>query len=386
MAIILVAGGAEDAAPEQRTEYIFDDPVISAGAAAGAQLPMNGPGVAAEQFVVLAEQGQYWLINRAGGTLLNGKPLPREARRLLADGDTLQCGAHVIRVRLRDAAETDETPATTAAAPDPSPDTGADKSPDHDTGHSGAGTAAATAVAWAQAEQPVPRHSFADILRQARTLENSYSFMIRGGPQDGLSLLLTEDEMQIGWDAAGRELVFQDSEIAAPCLYVWKTWHGVFVRIAGAGELVVDGDTAQEELILRHGDEIDIGAPPATETEEKPEHVSLVFLEPASLLLIEKAAPEGLPAPVTMAAAAPEHAEALPAQDIAPEAESTISPAEAPENAGEAAVSAPAMTAAAGSRHYLGYFSALELLAMGACTLAMTLIFYLLLRYVQAGL
>jgi pSer/pThr/pTyr-binding forkhead associated (FHA) protein len=75
---------------------MFDGPIVTIGSDDACTLRLNDAAAAPEQAVLIVENNQWMLFNKADGTALNDEPLAREARCSLADGDELRVGEHVI--------------------------------------------------------------------------------------------------------------------------------------------------------------------------------------------------------------------------------------------------------------------------------------------------
>ncbi|HEX5709290.1 MAG TPA: FHA domain-containing protein, partial [Pyrinomonadaceae bacterium] len=96
---------------EPARERVFDGEIVTIGSDPSASLLLRGRDIAAEQAIILNEDGRLLFINRAEGTALNGETLAREARRPLADGDTLSIGPYRITLSLNSASARPEPPA-----------------------------------------------------------------------------------------------------------------------------------------------------------------------------------------------------------------------------------------------------------------------------------
>src|SRR5918992_5760815 len=92
--IIRRRGAGEVAAPVAQD---FHGPILTIGSDPAANLHLDDRAVAAEQAIIIGgDEEPPLFINRAEGTLLNGEPLAREARRPLSDGDTISIGPYRI--------------------------------------------------------------------------------------------------------------------------------------------------------------------------------------------------------------------------------------------------------------------------------------------------
>ena len=356
MAIRLIIRRWDGGAGARPAEQTFDGPIITIGNDPAAGLHLEDPAVAPEQAIIIGgEDEPPLLINRAEGTLLNGEPLAREARRPLSDGDAITVGAYVVSLAAgngfradahtqgllpgaRDVGggvrETRETPAPTgAAAPEP------------------------------PATQPT---SFAAILDSLRTEEDTFYFQIEtatGGrrrvPVEGAGMLL-------GWDQTGQNVACgAPGAVATVRASVHKDWSGVVLQPEGPGAASVNGEPVESARRLRNGDRVPL-RPAAGAGDPDAARNFFIFYEPASLVVLDSLLPaQQLPPPV----AAP------PAATAGADAGALVAAPAAP----------PAPRAAArvplAARTYFGYFTLGEVALMACATLAAAFIIFLILEY-----
>ncbi|HEX8187569.1 MAG TPA: FHA domain-containing protein, partial [Pyrinomonadaceae bacterium] len=228
------------AAPAAQT---FDGPIVTIGSDPAASLHLEDGAVAAEQAIIIGGDDEPPLfINRAEGTLLNGEPLAREARRPLNDGDTISVGPYVIGFQSGNGFRPGGGGAGLAPAADDYAGGGGVPAPA--TRETPALPAADEAgAAPLTTSQPT---SFAAILDSLRTEEDTFYFQVetatagrRRVPVEGATLLL-------GWDATGLNVACGGGvAVAIPRAVVHKDWSGVMLQPEGAGAALVNGEPVE---------------------------------------------------------------------------------------------------------------------------------------------
>lgn len=339
-------------------EHIFREEIVTIGSDASATLRLAGANVAPEQALIIVEAAASppLLINRAPGTTLNGETLAREIRRPLADGDHLGIGDWRIIFDLSDPSNANGSRLTSKGDA---------------AGHTVELTNDLPPVAPPPAPAAVAKRagepkSFASILNELRTEEDSFCFEIETGAQAGTRLVIDAAETIVGWDAAGERVVVADAvgESAVERMIVRKDWTGVVVEArGGAGALRVNDAGVNDPRRLRDGDRVTIG--PASE-DSAAGGATLVFREPASLVVLDSLLPQKLPPPVVNSPASAAPAAVAPA-DHAPAA-----PPEVAERRSPMVVL---------RKKYLSYFSRTELLVMALGTVIAAVIIFLVLEY-----
>lgn len=316
----------------------FAEPLVTIGSSQASLLQLNEASMAPEQFVILRDDEQYWLINRAEGTRLNRKPLACETRELLREGDEVEAGEYLIRISLLAA------PAT----------------------HS-------------------PQRSFAQVLDGLRTEDDCFSFVIAGGPQNGQRVLLSGSQMVIGWDEVRQQLAFEEEHVATPWVLIRKDWSGVAATSTNPGNIVINGEKRGETYRLHHNNEIELGTFCWEETSyhqkksgatiTKEEIVRLIFQEPLVLARLKAILPEGLPQPVIFASQ-PHDTNDWP-NDLSAAEQLFTAPADTlkvKSRTNTTAVSTPV------SRRYFGSFTLREMLFMALGTACLTLLLFVVLN------
>ncbi|HEV2801910.1 MAG TPA: FHA domain-containing protein [Pyrinomonadaceae bacterium] len=354
-------GDATEAAP------LIDVPLagalISLGSDAAATVSLRGANVAPEQAVIVQEDGQLLLINRADGTTLNDELLPREARRPLAHGDYLGVGDYVAFLIA------DETLAGS--------DAGGRSLSSSDAFTNGANLAAQTETDTAQIGQTRPTtqptqqpngnertpRNFAAILDTLRTEEDSFYLLVEGGADNGRRVRLETLETTLGWEETGQRLAFAEDEVVARRAVLRKDWTGVVVQSLGVGLVAVNGEPVEATRQLRNGDRLTLV--PTVNTAAQNQAI-LIFHEPASLLALDSLLPQKLPPPVAL-------------QPVAPDS-GLVAQTEAATAMSELARSREVRPASA-ARTYFGYFTRGEVLLMIVATLVTAAIIFLVLEF-----
>lgn len=355
--IIRRRDAGEGAAPVAQT---FGGPLVTIGSDPGAGLHLDDRAVAAEQAIIIGGDDEPPLfINRAEGTLLNGEPLAREARRPLSDGDTISIGPYVIGVESGNGFRPGAGLPGLAPAADDYADGARPAPATRETPAPPAADEAAPAPA-----QPT---SFAAILDSLRTEEDTFYFQVetatagrRRVPVEGATLLL-------GWDATGQNVACGgEGAVAIPRAVVHKDWSGVMLQPEAAGAALVNGEPVETARRLRNGDRVTLRPAPGAASND-PARNFFIFYEPASLVVLDSLLPaQQLPPPV--AAPPPSASEGTGTNAIVP-APPTLPAVRTPPRA-------PLM-----SRPFLRYYTVGEVLLMACATLAGAFVIFLILEY-----
>jgi pSer/pThr/pTyr-binding forkhead associated (FHA) protein len=351
--IIRRRDGGGGAAPAAQT---FDGPIITIGNDPAAGLHLEDPAIAPEQAIIIGgEDEPPLLINRAEGTLFNGEPLAREARRPLSDGDTISVGAYVISLAAGNGFRADTQ----------FPELGAGVG-DFDGGIRDTRETPALPKAAAPEPQATQPTSFAAILDSLRTEEDTFYFQIEtatGGrrrvPVEGAGMLL-------GWEQTGQNVACGDAgSVATVRAAVHKDWSGVVLQPESPGAASVNGEPVESARRLRNGDRVTL-RPAAGSGSPEAARNFFIFYEPASLVVLDSLLPaQQLPPPVAAPQPAPEVTGA-----------SALVPAPASPTALRAAARVP-LTA----RTYFGYFTLVEVALMACATFVAAFIIFMILEY-----
>ena len=332
-------------------ERAFNDGIVTVGSDPAATVCLSDSSVAPEHAIVINDDGQLLLINRADGTRLNGEPLPREARRTLSGGDALEVGPYTILL-----APGGESASAGVASESQEP----------------AAEERATATAplrdEAQPPEPLadarqPARSFASILDSLRTEEDSFYFLVETA-RERRRVTLEGTEMVLGWDETGRRISCEAARVVAARAVVRKDWSGVVVLALSPGMLFVNAETVEAPRRLRNGDRLTM-LPASASAPAAPEENYLVFHEPASLVVLDTLLPQQLPPPISPAVEAPAPADV--GSGLAP-----IAPA---------ALAKKSRGLFAPDQRYFGFFTPTEVLVMVCGTLVAAVIIFLILEY-----
>lgn len=332
-------------------ERLFDDEIITIGSDTSATLRLKDSSVAPEQAIIIREDGQPLLINRAAGTLLNGESLARETRRTLAEGDVLQFDTYAVSVLFAD----DDAASSAPTAPrlESRPRARLDE---RDAGATREDEGGADASAQVRQQ----RRSFAAILDSLRTEEDSFYFVVESAV-GRRRVRIEAAEMMVGWDETGRRISCDAAQVLAARAVVRKDWSGVVALPLSVGMILVNGETVEGPRRLRDGDRVTLLPTGAAE----PEDASLVFHEPASLVVLDTLLPQQqLPPPVTRGAG---ETNAVESSALAPRARTGDMVKAGPFSPG---------------RRYFGYFTPTEVLIMIVGTLVTAVIIFMILEYV----
>src|SRR5262249_46689444 len=332
-------------------EQIFNEPVVSIGSERSSDLVLTGAEIAREQAILMMTGDAWYLIVRADGMSLNGEGLDRNSRRLLADSDLIGIGEYAIEVMV-DAQDDRAAQAQVEITVARQNGHGATDGATRGTGNGGGPRDSAVTLREADS---APR-SFSAILENLRTIEDSFCFVLQGGPQSGIRVPIRDAEMLVGWDELFRDVCFDAARMAVPCAVVRKSWSGVMIEPQGDLEVNLNRERLVGARRLRDGDEIVLGAPGE---EADGDRVAVVFHEPASLVVLDSLLPNRLPPPVT------QNSDANGSSDGSGRIAGVVRPP------GDDAAERPP---------YLGYFYAHELLMMAAGTLIVSAIVFLVLE------
>lgn len=269
-------------------EQLFDAPLITIGRAPSSSLIIESAEIADEQWIIINENEEPFLVNRAEGTLWRDEALPLAAQRPLSNGDLVRTGDFVVEVSIFNKDEAPELVSTNG---------GANGAADHELAEAATlpQPAEGTEEATAEALTRRPTNRFAAILDSLRTDEDRYYFLLESGAQSGARLLVEDQELVVGWDQTGGNITADPWAVALPRLRVSKNWSGVFVSAPHPEEVEINGEPLAEPRRLRHGDHVVI-APALSPTDDG---VVLVFHEPTSLVVLDNLLPESLPPPLT---------------------------------------------------------------------------------------
>lgn len=335
-------------------ERVFDDEIVTIGSDPGATLHLADPSIAPEQAIVIREDGRPLLISRAPGTIFNGEPLAREARRTLAAGDRIEFGPYGVGVAAVEGGSEEEARYE---------DGGRAQAGERDAADSrgveggGGGGEARDSQAGEQQQQPQGR-SFAAILDSLRTEEDSFYFVVESS-SGRRRVRLEAAETMIGWDETGRRISCDAAAVVAARAVVRKDWSGVVALPLSPGLILVNGETVEAPRRLRDGDRVTLLRVSAHE----PEDACLVFHEPASLVVLDTLLPQrqtpALPATAAAETAAVEASSLARQPPAAVEAKTGIAPPE---------------------RRYFGYFTPTEVLVMVVGTLVTAAIIFIILE------
>lgn len=415
---LIVKGRADAPTTPPLAERVYAEPIITIGSDPAATLCLAPEaGVSPEHAILINEDGQMLLINRADGTSLNGESLMREARRPLAHGDCLEAGDYAIYL-LFDAADPRQATAAQQLQPPVARDgsrNGQESAPQPQQDEAGQSLSqppmrpptqsptqtqslslpvsspqqqspssspvvnpsspapsswqddAAPPVVPAQTRAPeIASRNFAAILDSLRTEEDRFYLLFEGGSQTGNRVTIETAEMSIGWDATGQNISVEAAEIVAARAVLRKDWSGVVIEARSAGMVSVNGEPLEAARRLRNGDRLMLVPTSATTAQNQS---FLIFHEPASLVVLDTMLPQKLPPPVM-----PQAATAAGTESAALAVVNTT-----PDSAVAQATKRASLFNS--DRKIFGYFTPLEVSLMIAGTLITAVIVFLLLEH-----
>lgn len=349
--LLKIRGAAPEAPP--LVQRSITEPLISIGSDGAASLFLSGAGVAPEQAVIVNENGEMLLINRAEGTVLNDQVLSLGAHRPLAHGDRLFIGNYLIIFVSEEAETPAETREGLRRANPTNPLPGMEQMQDAQQQQ-----APPPPVAPSNGREQSARN-FAAILDSLRTEEDSFYLLIEGGQHNGRRVVLESMEMPLGWDETGQFVSFDAATVVALRALLRKDWSGVMLHAQGMGMVAVNAEPVESTRRLRNGDRVMIMPTAVTAAQSQ---CFLVFHEPASLLVLDSLLPQRLP-PVL-----PEH---YGEPVDRPETQALQPTASARRRIGFFST----------ERRFFGYFTLFETSLMMAGTLLAALIIFLILEY-----
>lgn len=231
------------------------------------------------------------------------------------------------------------------------------------------------------------KQGFASILDSLRTVDDSFSFTIDGGEQDGERIPMADSKLLIGLDRSERRIAWEPAQIQVPCLVVSKDWGGIEIAATGQREILVNGSVMKESRRLRHGDRLrlsvaETGAANGNGVQPQASYIQLLFQEPVSLSILDAMSP-----PKSLPSEPADEPKSKPAS-VTPPVEPAEDKVTEKAAAGEAGVLAssqgeaqPETASGDSQQRYLGYFTLNDLSFMTFGTLILSLIMFLALLY-----
>ncbi|MCS7080560.1 MAG: FHA domain-containing protein [Chloracidobacterium sp.] len=366
--------------------------IISIGSSPQATLRLTGSGIAAEHVVLFEENGHVAMANHGDGTRLNGLPVRIGDRRAITFGDRIHIGDYVVTVLDGNspAARLDDPRATSLL-----------QAATRELFTSGlrfdldAVFPAAFRSPGQRKSLEIPENaSFAQILDALVTPEDRFRFVIEGGYQSNVLLLLPtgDAETSLGWEASGLRITMNQQELATYCALVRKVGDQVTLHpVTAEHRLTVNDEPVTTPRVLADGDRIRF-ASPLSRPLDRP-LPTLVFRTPPTLAILNKAVAAAPPPAVepTDEAQHQSTSKASTSPAVASEVETplrqvvempALTEADLRSATPEQAADATSQPAPGGSEtvYYLGYFTGLELLVMAVGTLLGALVVYVLLE------
>jgi pSer/pThr/pTyr-binding forkhead associated (FHA) protein len=317
---------------------VLDETIITVGSNPGATLELNDAAVAPEQFVIITEQEQMLLMNRADGTVINGETLGPGSRFELRDGDRIEIGDFQLFFT------SDETNGAAEVSVEPS-----------------AGTVPPAASVPADT---VVRKDFSEVLNNLKE-EDSFYFQIIGAENVIERVIFDTEEIWLGLNEAEAAVKKEKMELEEVFARVKKDWSGAVIYPEESETVILNGETIGEPARLKNDDELVLADEFADEAEFQ---TRITFHEPVVLMALNSILPEDLPEPVTL--------DAAPDGDFNPgfEPDAAADP--------EAFVVSGKNVRRIEKRMLLGYFTIPEIIIMAIGTLVTAAIIFLVLEFV----
>ncbi len=296
MALKLIVKKQDAIGNESVKELVFEDLLITVGNGIGSTLYLDDSQIADEQLVLILEDNQTVLVNRAEGTFLNDEPIAREVRIDVQNGDEIQIGLHTIsflkvnyKIKSPLFAQTVSSPQVrivdeVAITPEilPKLEKNGNGNGNKTNGHNNGN---------ATDNDLKPQKSFADILSSLRKEEDRFYFQLES-PDGAERLPIEKDEIVVGWDLTGRILSSDPNVVVMPRVSIKKDWSGVMVYPQNKESVWVNGELTENPRRLKNNDKLTFLSAFSSGPQK---NVWLEFCEPAALVEINSILPQDLP-------------------------------------------------------------------------------------------
>ena len=366
---------------DQKTLFeqeILSDSIITVGNNPGATLELQHENIAPEQFIIISENDEAVLMNRADGTVVNGKKLKLGSRLILQNGDRILIGDFLLKFENAkqngfdestefesfedqdniefDALKTDIEESISAPVESESE---VEKSQDEQSEIEEENSL--------QIPKPDEKRNFSEILNTLKE-EDTFYFQIKNEEDVTERIVFDAEEIWLGTRFAEIAVRKDKAELDEIYARVKKDWSGAVIYPQESEEVYLNGKMLEEPSRLKNDDQIILLDEFSDDTETE---VSVTFHEPQALLVLNSILPEDLPEPITLQTNRDKINE-----DIS-------SPADALNSADEILTSEKKTGAVKRKRgKVFGYFSGFELLIMAIGTLVTAAIIFLVLEYV----
>ena len=335
------------------TREISVGDIITVGNDPSAVIELEEEGILPEQFVVINENGQPLLLCRTDGILLNDRFLQQGSLHQLQHEDKILVGNYSLQYdaegslalpgngdEISPSAITEDLQLPKGLRGDEA------ESPDiHQT-------------------NPFNREqTLTDILESLRA-EEKYYFQIERITGENRRVYVENENMLLGWSAAGECVIGSRSAVAVPKAQIRKDWTGVILYPHEGQAVWLNNEILSEPTRLKNGDRILLSAPTASEPERS---ILIRFHEPTALLVLDSILPKELPPPVSLETGQSEKVRESTGGNLAASEETAVLP--------NLPVPKPKRAA-----RVLGYFTWAEILIMIIGTLVTAAVIFLVLE------
>lgn len=242
-------------------QNVLDESIITVGNNPSATLELKDTNVAPEQFVIINENNQLLLMNRAEGTAVNGENLELGSRVELNSGDKIEIGS--FELELADFA--------------------------------GNGTAEIAETEIVEEDESIEK-DFSTVLDGLKE-EDSFYFQIINEENIIERILFDSEEIWIGTSFAESSIKKDKSQLDEVFARVKKDWSGAVIYPEEGEEIYLNGESLDEPSRLKNEDELFLVDEFA---EDDDIQTKITFHEPIVLLALNSILPEDLPEPVNI--------------------------------------------------------------------------------------
>lgn len=316
---------------------VLDESIISVGNNPSATFELKDAGIAPEQFVIITENDQMLLMNRADGTIINGEPLDLGSKIELHEGDKIEIGNFQMFLTSNETNGSQEV---------------------------SNGDVEEVQTAEITESQTTEKKDFSAVLNSLKE-EDSFYFQIINEENVVERVVYDSEEIWLGTSFAEVAVKKDKEELDEIYARVQKDWSGAVIYPEDTDEIYLNGEFLNEPSRLKNDDEL-ILVDEFAEDGETP--TKITFHEPVVLLALNSILPEDLPEPVKFDSAL-ESAEIENFDDETDleETQTLDKKASKPKKK---------------RRRIFGYFSILEIFIMAIGTLVTAAIIFLVLEFV----
>jgi len=322
-------------------QKVSSESIITVGNNPSATLELHDASVAPEQFVIISEENDVILMNRADGTIVNGKTLDLGSKIELNTGDEIEVGNFQLSfmdVFLNGADTSDEIGDKTEELPNIS-----EKLPSE------------------------TERDFSAVLNNLKE-EDSFYFHIVDQANVVERVLFDSEDIWIGTSFAESAIKKDKTELDEIYAQVKKDWSGAVIYPSDSDELFLNGALLTEPSRLKNNDEL-VLSDDFAEEDETP--TKITFHEPGVLLALNSILPEELPEPVSLKTAQEKNAAEIAGDTVATVGETK-----------NIEVGTEKLSERLKNRRWFGYFSLLEIFIMAVGTFVTAAIVFLVLEFV----